>query len=68
MYKRENTRQVTVGNIKIGGGAKVSIQSMLSVPAHDFEGNINQAKAFAKYMNEIGCFYTDKAVDFELVE
>ena len=30
--------------------------------------NINQAKAFAKYMNEIGCFYTDKAVDFELVE
>lgn len=45
MYKRENTRQVTVGNIKIGGGAKVSIQSMLSVPAHDFEGNINQAKA-----------------------
>lgn len=30
--------------------------------------NINQAKAFAKYMNEIGCFYTDKQVDFELVE
>lgn len=30
--------------------------------------NINQAKAFAKYMNEIGCFYTDKPVDFELVE
>lgn len=29
--------------------------------------NINQAKAFAKYMNEIGCFYTDKQVDFELV-
>ena len=30
--------------------------------------NINQAKAFAKYLNEIGCFYTDKSVDFELVE
>lgn len=30
--------------------------------------NINQAKAFAKYMNAIGCFYTDKPVDFELVE
>jgi hypothetical protein len=30
--------------------------------------NINQAKAFAKYMHEIGCFYTDKSVDFELVE
>lgn len=30
--------------------------------------NINQAKAFAKYLNEIGCFYTDKSVEFELVE
>ena len=30
--------------------------------------NINQAKAFAEYMNEIGCFYTDKDVDHELVE
>jgi hypothetical protein len=29
--------------------------------------NINQAKAFAKYMNEIGCFYTDKPVEFDLV-
>lgn len=30
--------------------------------------NINQAKAFDKYMNEIGCFYTDKAVDFEILD
>lgn len=30
--------------------------------------NINQAKAFARYLNEIGCFYTDKAVDFELLD
>ncbi len=30
--------------------------------------NINQAKAFAYYMNKIGCFYTDKEVDFEVVE
>lgn len=30
--------------------------------------NINQAKAFAGYMNAIGCFYTDKEVDFELLE
>ena len=30
--------------------------------------NINQAKAFAKYMNELGCFYTDKSVDFALVD
>jgi hypothetical protein len=30
--------------------------------------NINQAKAFAKYMWEIGCFYTDRPTDFEPVE
>lgn len=30
--------------------------------------NINQAKSFAKYMNAIGCFYTNKDVDFEMVE
>ena len=29
--------------------------------------NINQAKAFEKYLNEIGCFYTDKPVDFEML-
>lgn len=30
--------------------------------------NINQAKAFAGYMDEIGCFYTDEDVDFEMLE
>ncbi len=30
--------------------------------------NINQAKSFAEYMNEIGCFYTDKDVEHELLE
>lgn len=30
--------------------------------------NINQAKAFAQYMDAIDCFYTDKPVDFEPVE
>ena len=30
--------------------------------------NINQAKSFEKYLNEIGCFYTDKPVDFEMMD
>ena len=38
------TKQVKVGNILIGGGAAVSIQSMLNVPANDIEGSIKQAK------------------------
>lgn len=29
--------------------------------------NIGQAKAFDRYLNEIGCFYTDKEVDFEMI-
>lgn len=30
--------------------------------------NINQAKAFGKYLDEIGCFYTDKPVNFEMID
>lgn len=30
--------------------------------------NINQAKSFARYLNKIDCFFTDKDVDFEMVE
>ncbi len=45
MYDRKTTRQVKVGKYLLGGGADVLIQSMLNVPAHDFAGNIAQAKA-----------------------
>lgn len=47
MFKRNDTRQVTVGKYKLGGGAPVLIQSMLNVPAHDFCGNVEQAKRLA---------------------
>ncbi len=29
--------------------------------------NINQVKSFSKYLNAIGCFYTDRPVDFEMI-
>lgn len=45
MYKRQDTKRVKVGKFYMGGGADVLVQSMLSVPAHDFDGNIAQAKA-----------------------
>ena len=32
------------GKVAIGGGAPISVQSMLCVPAHDIEGNTRQAK------------------------
>ena len=36
--------QVKAGNVCIGGGAQVSVQSMLNVPSTDIEGSVNQAK------------------------
>ena len=39
------TRQITVGNVKIGGGAPVSIQSMLNTKTTDVEGSLRQLKA-----------------------
>ena len=40
--KRKNTRRIQLGNIPIGGGAPVSIQSMLSVKTSDRENAIQQ--------------------------
>ncbi len=45
MYTNDKTRQVKVGSVAIGGGAPVSVQSMLSVKSDNIEGNVAQAKA-----------------------
>ncbi|MCR4615826.1 MAG: flavodoxin-dependent (E)-4-hydroxy-3-methylbut-2-enyl-diphosphate synthase [Clostridiales bacterium] len=42
---RRKTRTVTVGDVKIGSGSHVSVQSMLNKPASDIEGSVAQAKA-----------------------
>ncbi|MBR6509401.1 MAG: flavodoxin-dependent (E)-4-hydroxy-3-methylbut-2-enyl-diphosphate synthase [Clostridia bacterium] len=44
MFTNDKTKQVKAGNIYIGGGAPISVQSMLCAEAHDIEGNIAQAK------------------------
>lgn len=41
--ERKITRQVKVGNVLIGGGAPVSVQSMLNKPAEDIEAGVKQA-------------------------
>ena len=51
MYTNATTKQVFAGTVAIGGGAPVSIQSMLCAPAHDIEGNLRQAIA----LQESGC-------------
>lgn len=51
MYTNATTKKVMAGNVAIGGGAPVSIQSMLCAHAHDIEGNVKQALA----LQEAGC-------------
>lgn len=40
---RRLSKQVMVGRVAIGGGAPITVQSMLNVPAHDIAGNVAQA-------------------------
>ena len=42
------TKKVFAGGVAIGGGAPVTVQSMLNIPAHDIAGNVEQAKALEK--------------------
>ncbi|MCL2107000.1 MAG: flavodoxin-dependent (E)-4-hydroxy-3-methylbut-2-enyl-diphosphate synthase [Oscillospiraceae bacterium] len=43
--RRRSCRSVNVGGVAVGGEAPVSVQSMLSCPAHDIPGNLDQALA-----------------------
>ena len=45
---RRISKQVIAGGVKIGGGAPISVQSMLNVPAHDIEGSVQQAVALER--------------------
>lgn len=44
MFTNDKTVQVNAGGLLIGGGAEISVQSMLCAPAHDIEANVAQAK------------------------
>ena len=44
MYTNDKTKKVFAGGAAIGGGSPITVQSMLCVPAHNVEGNVNQAK------------------------
>lgn len=51
--KRRITRTVKAGNVEIGSGSKITVQSMLNVLAHDIEGNVAQAVELEKAGCEI---------------
>ncbi len=43
--QRRRCRGVNIGGVPMGNGAPITVQSMLSTPAHDVEASIRQAKA-----------------------
>lgn len=51
MFNRTKTKQISLGNIKIGGGAPVSIQSMTNTDTRDVEATVAQIKD----LEEAGC-------------
>ena len=51
MKPNEQTRQVMVGNVPVGGGAPCAVQSMLNVSGDDAKANLAQIRALA----DAGC-------------
>ena len=47
MYERRTTRQIRVGDVAVGGGAPVSVQSMTTTKTADVEGTLSQVYALA---------------------
>ena len=53
MINRRKTRPVYVGNVKIGDGAPIVVQSMTDTKTHDIEATLNQINRLAKAGCEI---------------
>lgn len=51
MYKRRQSREVSVGNVKIGGNNPISIQSMTNTDTRDAKATIAQIKR----LESVGC-------------
>ncbi len=51
MIERRKTRRITVGNVPIGGGAPVVVQSMTSTKTRDVEATLRQIRE----LTEAGC-------------
>ena len=53
MIKRRNSKQICIGNVKIGGGAPISVQSMCNTDTRDIEATVRQIKEFSNAGCEI---------------
>jgi (E)-4-hydroxy-3-methylbut-2-enyl-diphosphate synthase len=63
--KRRNTRQISIGNVKIGGSAPISVQSMTNTDTRDYLSTISQIRR----LESVGCEIIRVAVpDMEAAE
>ena len=63
-----STRQITVGNVKIGGGAPVVVQSMTLTKTHDVEATTAQIAALASAGCELVRCAVPKSEDAEALK
>ncbi|MDA3732625.1 flavodoxin-dependent (E)-4-hydroxy-3-methylbut-2-enyl-diphosphate synthase [Niameybacter massiliensis] len=61
MYTREQTRQIQIGQVKVGGGAPIAIQSMTNTKTHDIDATVAQILK----LEEAGCEIVRVAVPDE---
>ena len=54
MIKRRKTKQISIGNVKIGGDAPISVQSMCNTDTRDVRATLRQIEELA----EAGCRIT----------
>ncbi len=65
MYKREETRKIYVGDVAVGGGAPISVQSMTNTDTRDVDSTVRQILG----LEEAGCDIVRVAVpDAEAAE
>src|SRR3989338_5334407 len=62
MMKRRKSRQIKIGNVRIGGDVPISIQSMVKLPTSD----VKAVSAQIKRLEECGCEIVRVAIkDFD---
>ena len=48
MIKRRKSKQIQIGDVKIGGDAPISVQSMCNTDTRDIQATVNQIKELEK--------------------
>ena len=51
MIKRRKSKQIQIGDVKIGGDAPISVQSMCNTDTRDIQATVNQIKE----LEDAGC-------------